>query len=132
MNNKVALVLQDLDLEIHQKEAEVIVGQLPFMTGHRRQLQQRFHNLIGNALKYHKPGIPPEIHMSSKLVTERETPLHLTGEEAEKKHHLIQVMNKGLAMSKKMQNGFLLCLPAYTETLNLRVLVLAFRSFKEL
>jgi signal transduction histidine kinase len=54
-------VLSDLDLEIEQKGATVTVGELCTVKGHTRQLQQAFHNLIGNALKYSKAGVSPII-----------------------------------------------------------------------
>src|SRR5580704_9342674 len=40
---------------------------LPFVRAHRIQLQQVFQNLIGNAIKYHRPGIPPVVHTMAKF-----------------------------------------------------------------
>lgn len=96
LNNKVALVLQDLDLEIEQKGATVNVENLPMVKAHRRQMQQLFHNLIGNALKYSKPDIPPQINISSRLVKGNETSLRLSSEEANRLYHLIEVQDNGI------------------------------------
>lgn len=96
LNNKIALVLQDLDLEIEQKGATVTVENLPVVKAHRRQMQQLFHNLIGNALKYSKPNIPPHIKISSRLVKGSEVSLRLSPEEANRHYHLIEVQDNGI------------------------------------
>jgi signal transduction histidine kinase len=68
LNAKVSQVLEDLELEIKEKQANIIIGRLPQIQGHRRQIQQLFQNLISNALKFCKPGVPPEIRISSSVV----------------------------------------------------------------
>jgi light-regulated signal transduction histidine kinase (bacteriophytochrome) len=42
LNKKVGAVLEDLELEIEEKNATVVAGALPTIKGHRRQLQQLF------------------------------------------------------------------------------------------
>ena len=66
LNQKIKLVLEDLDLEVAEKKAMIEVGPLPVIRGHRRQLQQLFQNLIGNALKYSKSEPLPYIHISAR------------------------------------------------------------------
>jgi PAS domain S-box-containing protein len=39
---------------------------LPLVPVHATQLQQLFQNLIGNALKYHRPGVPPIVHATAR------------------------------------------------------------------
>jgi PAS domain S-box-containing protein len=68
LNKKVAQVLEDLEVEIANKNAKIHVGALPVIKGHRRQMQQLFQNLITNALKFGKPGVSPEIHISSSNI----------------------------------------------------------------
>jgi len=41
------------------------IGSLPTLTGDPVLLAILFHNLIGNALQYAKPGIPPEVRVSA-------------------------------------------------------------------
>ncbi|MGZ8544255.1 MAG: PAS domain-containing sensor histidine kinase [Flavisolibacter sp.] len=60
----IELVLEDLDLEIAERNATVKVENLSNVQGHHRQLQQVFQNIVGNALKYRKPGVNPEILIS--------------------------------------------------------------------
>jgi signal transduction histidine kinase len=42
------------------------VGSLPSLRIHFAHLQQLFQNIIGNAIKYAKPGIPPIVTISAK------------------------------------------------------------------
>jgi PAS domain S-box-containing protein len=57
----VADVLVDLSLQIDQSGARVAVGDLPAVAGAPIQLRQLFQNLISNALKFTRPGEPPEV-----------------------------------------------------------------------
>jgi PAS domain S-box-containing protein len=40
---------------------------LPFVPIHSTQLQQLFQNLIGNAIKYHRPGVTPVVHTTASV-----------------------------------------------------------------
>jgi PAS domain S-box-containing protein len=61
LNEKLQRVLEDLELDIQEKNAVIHVGKLPVVNGYRRQLQQLLQNLISNALKYSKADEPPQI-----------------------------------------------------------------------
>lgn len=62
----VQLVISDLELRIEQLKARVEVGSLPTLVGDRIQLAQLLQNLIGNALKFHKPGEIPVVKVWSE------------------------------------------------------------------
>ncbi|MQY04888.1 sensor histidine kinase [Actinomadura macrotermitis] len=47
--------------------AEVTVGDLPTLPGDRTQLGQLFQNLVGNAIKFRRPGVPPEVRVTAEL-----------------------------------------------------------------
>lgn len=57
-------VLVDFELLIEEKTATVTVGDLPVLAINRGHLRQVFHNLISNALKFSKPGVPPVIEIA--------------------------------------------------------------------
>lgn len=101
LNTKVRNVLEDLEVEIDEKKAVITVAPLPKILGHKRQLQQLFQNLIGNALKYSKPGVPPEITITARLVYGKDTPLPMTMEAARQQFHLIEVKDNGIGFPQE-------------------------------
>jgi PAS domain S-box-containing protein len=46
--------------------ARLTRGALPTLVADPTQLEQLFQNLLGNALKYRRPGVPPRIHVSAE------------------------------------------------------------------
>lgn len=63
LNELVADVLTDFELLIIEKNARVRVDPLPHMEVIGGQMRQVFHNLINNAMKFSRPGVPPDIHI---------------------------------------------------------------------
>lgn len=57
----VAEVLADLEMRLEATDARVDVGSLPTIEADRPQMRQLFQNLLSNALKFHRPGVAPEI-----------------------------------------------------------------------
>ena len=58
MDEVVSEVLDHLHMVIEEKGAQVNIGGLPGVTGHKPQLVQLFQNLIGNGLKYNQSSEP--------------------------------------------------------------------------
>jgi PAS domain S-box-containing protein len=65
-NKIVDAVLCDLDDLIKAGSTKITVEELPVFTGYETEMRQLFQNLIGNAIKYQKPGNCPEIHISAE------------------------------------------------------------------
>jgi len=57
-------VLQNLEIEITDKKARIDFDSLPVIFANQLQMIQLFQNLIGNSIKYSKPGIQPFITVS--------------------------------------------------------------------
>ena len=53
--------------DLSEAQASVEVTDLLQIEGSEVQLQEVFHNLIGNALKYRRPDTPLNISISAKL-----------------------------------------------------------------
>ncbi|MBC7487470.1 MAG: PAS domain S-box protein [Cytophagaceae bacterium] len=59
-------IVSDMQSYIKAHEANVAWQQLPVIDGYAAELKQLFSQLIGNAIKFSKPGIKPEIIVSAK------------------------------------------------------------------
>jgi PAS domain S-box-containing protein len=64
-------LLEDFELIIQDKQAEVTIGDLPCVEVNRGQIRQVFQNIISNALKFSKRGQSPKINISSHLIGEK-------------------------------------------------------------
>ena len=60
-------VLSDLEVRIEQTKGVVEVECLPEIDADALQMRQLFQNLIGNALKFRKPEMPPVIRVSGTM-----------------------------------------------------------------
>lgn len=57
--------LADLSLVIEETGAMVLCDDLPVITASPVEMRQLMHNLLGNALKYRRKGVPPEIRVTA-------------------------------------------------------------------
>jgi two-component system sensor kinase FixL len=65
LNQTVNEVLSDLEARKRDTAGEVELGDLPTIDADPMQMQQLFQNLIGNGLKFHRPGVAPIINISA-------------------------------------------------------------------
>ncbi len=100
LNNLLDMVLEDLDLEIEDKNAVVVVEELFTFQGHQRQLQQAFQNLVSNALKYSRQGVPPEIRIYYRKMKGSETSLHLSFDDQQKLFYCITIADNGIGFEQ--------------------------------
>jgi signal transduction histidine kinase/CheY-like chemotaxis protein len=59
-------IINDLELVIHEKNAEIVVKDMPKIEVIPGLISQLFQNLVNNALKFSRPNIPPKIHISAE------------------------------------------------------------------
>lgn len=64
-------VLSDLEIQVEKMAAVVEVGELPVIEADPLQMRQLLQNLIGNALKYHRDGVPPVVKVYGRVLQER-------------------------------------------------------------
>jgi two-component system, chemotaxis family, sensor kinase Cph1 len=63
--------LKNLQLTIQETSALVSNDELPEVLADRGQLVQVFQNLIGNAIKFRRPEVPPRVHVGVRPDTEQ-------------------------------------------------------------
>ena len=99
LNDKVSMILVDLEMVVKDKNATVEVRPLPVINGYKRQIQQLFQNLISNALKYSKPGVASHIEISSKEVKGSESGMNVGAADQEKLFYMIEVKDNGIGFN---------------------------------
>ncbi len=56
-------VVSDLEAQIERTHGRIELGALPTVEADRQQMRQLLQNLVTNALKFHRPGIPPIVRV---------------------------------------------------------------------
>ncbi|MGZ3851482.1 MAG: ATP-binding protein [Flavisolibacter sp.] len=100
INEKVSLILVDLEMIVKEKNAEITVLPLPVISGYKRQIQQLFQNLISNALKYTKPGQASHIEISSREVKGSDSGINVAANDQEKLFYMINVKDDGIGFDQ--------------------------------
>jgi signal transduction histidine kinase len=60
-------VLTDLEVRIQQTGGRVETGDLPTIDADPLQMRQLLQNLVGNALKFHRPDEPPVVRVTAAV-----------------------------------------------------------------
>jgi light-regulated signal transduction histidine kinase (bacteriophytochrome) len=66
LNAVLRRVLEDLQVRLEATDGEVRAEALPTLDADRTQMHQLLQNLIGNALKFARPGVPPVVTVSAR------------------------------------------------------------------
>ena len=96
----IAEIESDLDLIMEQKGAVVEKSSLPIVVAVHNQLHQLFYNLITNALKFAKPGVPPRICIRGENVALSDLP-QSGNFDKEKAYVLITVSDNGIGFEQE-------------------------------
>jgi signal transduction histidine kinase/CHASE3 domain sensor protein len=99
LNEVIADVLQELAVNIEEKQAKIKVGSLPNIDIIEFQIHQLFVNLISNSLKYSKDDVAPIIKIATEKITveEKHKDLVIT----DKKYHKIIVSDNGIGFKQE-------------------------------
>ncbi|GEP51604.1 hypothetical protein FNO01nite_22760 [Flavobacterium noncentrifugens] len=94
LNKILKEVLDDLELNINDYSATIKFSELPVIAASKVQMRQLFSNLISNAIKYSKRGIPPEISITASVSE------FVDANNPQKKFHHIRLQDNGIGMDK--------------------------------
>jgi len=94
-------VLTNLELSVIEEGAQVIVEPMPIVLGDALQLNQLFQNLISNALKFHKLGVPPVIQIKAAWVAAEHLPPGTQPPGKAIAYHRIDVIDNGIGFEEK-------------------------------
>jgi len=70
LNQLLKEVIEELSLNIEEKNAKIEIENLPVIDAIPFQIQQLFVNLVSNSLKYSKLDVPPEITIKEEPISE--------------------------------------------------------------
>ncbi|MBZ0306578.1 MAG: HAMP domain-containing protein, partial [Anaerolineae bacterium] len=90
LNRIIEEIQSDLETQIERTGGSLQVASLPTIQGDSTQIQLLFQNLIHNALKYHRPGVPPEVKI---YATENQNNSHRV--------HQIHIVDNGIGFEEK-------------------------------
>lgn len=89
LNTVVEDVVSDLETSININHGKVTVNKLPMVMADPTHMRQLFQNLIGNALKFHREDVVPEVTISAKPRAKADT------------HYEIYVADNGIGFDEK-------------------------------
>ena len=100
LNDIVRDVLSDLEIKIKETNAQIHVDHLSTIAADPLQMRQLFQNLIGNALKFCKPEVPPVVEIRDALKS------YLNGNDDEESlmdndFRVITVVDNGIGFEEK-------------------------------
>jgi len=101
LNQVVESVLSNLDLVIGETAARVEVDPLPTIRGDASQLGQLFQNLLGNALKFRRDGVPPHIRIKAQWVPAADLPASVRPTRLAEAYHCLEVSDNGIGFDEK-------------------------------
>ncbi|MBO0947854.1 GAF domain-containing sensor histidine kinase [Fibrella forsythiae] len=101
LNQVVADVLKMLEINISEANAQVTVTALPVVQGDSKQLEQLFQNLLSNALKFRRKGIPSQITVGSQPISAADLPDLIKPIKKVAMYHRVQVSDNGIGFDGK-------------------------------
>lgn len=101
LNQVIDTVLYDLELVIAETGAQITTELLPIVNGDKSQLGQLFQNLLANALKFTRPGVPPLIQIGCQQVAAEALPPAIHPARLAPAYYHIDVIDNGIGFDQK-------------------------------
>jgi light-regulated signal transduction histidine kinase (bacteriophytochrome) len=68
LNSMLCELISDLEVRIESSRGRIVFDALPVIHADTAQIRQLMQNLIGNALKYHRPDVPPVVTVAADVL----------------------------------------------------------------
>lgn len=101
LNFILRLVKTDLELVIEETGASVQADRLPVIDGIQSYIKQLFLNIISNAIKFRKPGVAPQIHISAAETESQEKIKYRLMLDA--RYYTITISDNGIGFEKEYE-----------------------------
>jgi signal transduction histidine kinase len=98
LNSVLKDLLEDFELLIADKSAKILNHGIPVLEVNRGQMRQVFQNLVSNALKFSKEGVPPVIEIKSKRLADKS---FTSKEESTGPFCLLTISDNGIGFDEK-------------------------------
>ncbi len=102
LNETINSVISDLEFPIQEHQARITKNDLPVIKGIKFQLHQLFLNLLSNGVKFAKPGVVPEISITSKPAAAISLPKELPGRD--QAYYQITVSDNGIGFEQNQRD----------------------------
>jgi PAS domain S-box-containing protein len=99
LTNVVGEVRQRMKDRIEELGATISCEPLPQIYAIHFQIQQLFENIVGNALKYYRPHVAPQIRISAEVVTG--SSISYLGANESEHYHKITIVDNGIGFEQQ-------------------------------
>ena len=100
LNVLVSEVLSDLETRVVEKNATIDIAPLPVIQANALTIGQLMQNLIGNALKFSRPNVPPRIRISAERIQGKALPATLASQQGSI-YWAIQITDNGIGFDDR-------------------------------
>ncbi len=104
MDQIMAEIHEDLDIQIKREKAVIKIGSLPSVTGEKMQIKRLFQNLINNAVKFHKPNEIPVVEVYGKPIKWQEIKKEFGVSLPDNAYARITVKDNGIGFDEKFND----------------------------
>ena len=106
LNDIIAELREDFELIVEEKKATIQAANLPCLDVNRGQIRQVFQNIVSNALKFARVGVPSVIQINAKRIGEKN---FSAPEQTDGPFCLISIEDNGIGFNQKyVENIFYL------------------------
>lgn len=98
LNRLVKDLLEDFELVIQEKQARIELSALAILEVNRGQIRQMIQNLVSNALKFSRPGVPPVVTITGRRLALKKFD---SAPQADGPFYMICVTDNGIGFEEK-------------------------------